>query len=64
MDVGTIFYICDGHACGDTCPSPDLCNHTRKAEHALHKAVDLDEFILIPSDKGKRIDLWEPDRGE
>ncbi len=53
-----ILYLCDGKACGDECPN-ELCHHTSKWEHALHKDADPNEFMLMASRKGE-FDLWEP----
>lgn len=52
-----MLYLCDGKACGDTCPNED-CHHTVKWEHALHKDADPSEFERMPI--GDRIMLVEP----
>ena len=46
--VAGVFYLCDGKECGDECPSADLCHHTTKWEHALHKDADQSEFLKVP----------------
>lgn len=43
----TILYLCDGKACGETCPNED-CHHTHQWEHALHKEVDVEKFAVMP----------------
>lgn len=47
-----IAYICDKKACGDVCPMPDKCNHTKDINHSLHYTspgeIDLkNDFICI-----------------
>ena len=57
---GNVLYLCDGRACGEECPN-DECHHTNKWEHALHKDVDLKDFISRPSSReAGKVDLWEP----
>lgn len=58
-DVASVLYLCDGRACGDTCPN-ELCHHTNKPEHALHRYADIGGFIARPSRVEGKVDLWEP----
>lgn len=50
-----VAYLCDGKACGDICPNPDLCYRTEQIEHAINfiqlnenkyieKGIDMDEM--------------------
>lgn len=62
---GNVLYLCDGKAC--ECPTycahngTGECRHTSKWEHALHKDVDLKDFISRPSSReAGKVDLWEP----
>ena len=50
----SVAYLCDGKACGDTCPSPDFCYRTEQIEHAVN-------FMRIEEDKyiEKGIDMDE-----
>lgn len=50
----SVAYLCDGKACGDTCPSPDFCYRTLQIEHAVN-------FMRIEEDKyiEKGIDMDE-----
>lgn len=57
-DVRSILYLCDGRACGDECPN-EMCHHTNKWEHALHKDADPNKFRRIATPDG--VILWEPD---
>lgn len=56
---GNVLYLCDGKACGEECPN-EMCHHTTNREHALHKDVDLKDFISRPSPIDGKVDLWEP----
>lgn len=58
-----VLYLCDGKACGETCPNED-CHHTNKYAHALHKDADPDSFMRVPGPTAGSIDLWEPYDGE
>ena len=46
--VKDVLYLCDGKACGGECPSANLCHHTTKWEHALHKDADVSGFDKVP----------------
>lgn len=54
-----ILYLCDGKACGETCPNED-CRHTMLWEHALHKDADPNEFTVRRGRREGKVDLWEP----
>lgn len=57
-----VLYLCDGKACGKTCPNKE-CHHTEKFVHALHKDADLDSFDHVPSGDDVMV-LVEPYDGE
>ena len=58
-DFGRVLYLCDGKACGDECPN-ELCHHTTRWEHALHKDADPNEFTVRRGRREGKVDLWEP----
>lgn len=66
-DLGNVLYLCDGKACEepDNCAviGTGLCRHTTQLAHALHKDVDLKDFISFPSPIEGKVDLWEPTSG-
>lgn len=52
----SVLYICDGRACEgpDHCwhNGTGECRHTTRAEHALHKDADINEFMRITNGDG------------
>lgn len=62
--LGNVLYLCDGKACENPAychhNGTGECRHTTRWEHALHKDVDLKDFISRPSPIEGKIDLWEP----
>lgn len=62
--MGNVLYLCDGRACEnpDNCHHNGTgeCRHTTRFEHALHRVVDLSDFVPMPAHDGGGVDLWEP----
>lgn len=40
-----IFFLCDGKACGETCPRPETCSHTSDISHAKNF-----DFVVVNAD--------------
>ena len=63
---GSVLYLCDGKACEgkEGWRECGPCHHTSQWEHAIHKDIDLKDFVARPSREEGKVDLWEPDRDE